>query len=48
VGRLSGTSVVLCAWADHGSLAIVVLTRRSVPDSAELTSTLRSAVLTRG
>ena len=48
VGRLSGTSVVVCAWADHGSLAIVMLTRRSVADSAELTSTLRSAVLTRG
>jgi hypothetical protein len=39
---------VVCAWADHGSLATVVLTRRSVADSAELTETFRSAVLTRG
>jgi hypothetical protein len=48
VGRVSGTSVVVCAWADHGSLVTVVLTRRSVTDSAELTGTLRSAVLTHG
>ncbi|HEV8174291.1 MAG TPA: hypothetical protein VGP91_11660 [Actinoplanes sp.] len=47
VGNASGTSVVVCAWADHGSLATVLLTRRSVADSAELTGILRSAVLTR-
>ena len=38
----------VCGWADHGSLATVLLTRRSVADSAELTAILRSAVLTRG
>jgi hypothetical protein len=48
VGKVSGSSVVVCAWADHGSLATVLLTRRSVTDSAKLTGTLRSAVLTRG
>ena len=48
VGRTSGSTVVVCAWADHGSLATVVLTRRSVADSAELTGVLRSAVLVRG
>jgi hypothetical protein len=48
VGDTSGTSVVVCAWADHGSLATVLLTRRSVADSAQLTGILRSAVLTRG
>jgi len=48
VGDASGTSVVVCAWADHGSLATVLLTRRSVADSAELVGILRSAVLTRG
>ncbi len=48
VGRTGGATVVVCAWADHGSLATVVLTRRSVADSAELTETFRSAVLTRG
>ncbi len=48
VGRSGRSTMVVCAWADHGSLAIVMLTRRSLADSAELTSTLRSAVLTRG
>jgi hypothetical protein len=47
VGRASGGTVVVCAWADHGSLATVLTTRRSVADSAELTGLLRSAVLTR-
>jgi hypothetical protein len=48
VGRAGGAPVVVCAWADHGSLVTVLLTRRSVADSAELTGILRSAVLTRG
>jgi len=48
VGKSSGRTVVVCAWADHGSLATVLLTRRSVPESAELTGVVRSAVLTRG
>jgi hypothetical protein len=48
IGRASGRSVVICVWADHGSLVTVLLTRRSVADSAELTSVLRSAVLVRG
>ena len=47
-GRLDGTAVVVCAWADHGSLATVLLTRRDVNDSAELVSRLRSTVLTPG
>jgi hypothetical protein len=48
VGRSAGTSVVICTWADHGSLATVLLTRRSVADSADLVGRLRSAVLTPG
>jgi hypothetical protein len=48
VGDSSGTSVVVCAWADHGSLGAALLTRRSVADSATLLAMLRSAVLTRG
>jgi hypothetical protein len=48
VGRANGTSVVVCGWADYGSLATVVLTRRSVADSAELVGRLRESVLTRG
>jgi hypothetical protein len=47
-GRVNGASVVVCAWADHGSLATVLLTRRSVTDSAELVSRLRNEVLTPG
>jgi len=47
VGRSGGKAVVVCAWADHGSLATVLLTRRSVAESAELTGILRSVVLTR-
>ncbi|SDT67863.1 hypothetical protein [Actinoplanes derwentensis] len=45
-GRLDGTSVVACSWADHGSLATVLLTRRSLEESADLVSRLRSTVLT--
>jgi len=48
VGRVDDTSVVVCAWADHGSLATVLLTRRSIDDSAELVGRLRDAVLTPG
>ncbi|HET6529960.1 MAG TPA: hypothetical protein VFH03_04995 [Actinoplanes sp.] len=48
IGRANGATVVVCAWADHGSLATVVLTRRSVADSAELTGVLRNAILIRG
>ncbi|WP_127504808.1 hypothetical protein [Actinoplanes solisilvae] len=48
VGRDKGAAVVVCAWADHGSLATVLLTRRSIQDSAELVARLRDEVLTRG
>jgi hypothetical protein len=47
-GRVDSTTVVVCAWADHGSLATVLLTRRSIPDSADLVSRLRDEVLTPG
>jgi hypothetical protein len=46
VGDTGGTSVVVCSWADHGSLATVITTRRSAADSAALTAILRNAVLT--
>jgi hypothetical protein len=48
IGRSGGAGVVVCAWADHGSLATVLLTRRNVTESAELVGVLRTAVLTRG
>ncbi|MEU4220008.1 hypothetical protein [Actinoplanes sp. NPDC026623] len=47
VGRSGGKAVVVCAWADHGSLGTVLFTRRSVAESAELTGVVRSSVLTR-
>ncbi|MDT4993088.1 MAG: hypothetical protein QOH97_2980 [Actinoplanes sp.] len=48
VGWVNGTGVVICVWADHGSLATVLLTRRDVTESAELVGVLRTSVLTRG
>ena len=45
VGRSGGAAIVVCAWADHGSLATVLLTRRSLSDSADLVTRLRGAVL---
>jgi len=47
-GRNGDAAVVVCTWADHGSLATVLLTRRSITDSADLVARLRDAVLTRG
>jgi hypothetical protein len=47
VGRSSGRAVVVCAWADHGSIATVLLTRRSLSESADLTGVFRNVVLTR-
>jgi hypothetical protein len=47
VGRANGASVVVCSWADHGSLASVLLTRRSAAESADLVGRLRGAVLNR-
>ena len=47
-GRLADTSVVACTWADHGSLATVVLTRRSLAESAALVTRLRGTVLQPG
>jgi len=48
VGRSDGNAIVVCAWADHGSLATVLLTRRSLDESAQLVERLRGAVLTPG
>jgi hypothetical protein len=45
VGRSGGDTVVVCAWADRGSLATVVLTRRSAAESARLTGVFRDALL---
>jgi hypothetical protein len=48
IGRSGRSSVVVCSWADHGSLATVLFTRRSTADSSALVAILRSAILSRG
>jgi hypothetical protein len=47
-GRANGTPVVLCSWADHGSLAAALFTGRSVDESARLLSELRDTIVARG
>lgn len=47
-GRADGRSVVVCSWADHGSLATVLLTGRSVDESATLVGEVRDTILQRG
>jgi hypothetical protein len=46
-GRIDGTAVTVCGWADFGSVATATFTRRSVADSAQLVHELRAALLTR-
>lgn len=45
VGSQADGEVVVCAWADYGSLATLVFTRRSEQESAELAGTFRDAIL---
>lgn len=47
-GRANGTDIVVCTWADHGSIATGLFTLLSVEDSAELLSELRTSIVTRG
>ncbi|MGI5215602.1 hypothetical protein [Plantactinospora sp. CA-290183] len=46
-GRRDGESVVVCTWADHGSLATALFTRLSVQDSADLLTDLRAGIVRR-
>jgi hypothetical protein len=48
IGRADGDRVVVCAWADHGSLATGLFTRLSVEDSTALLTRLRETIMTRG
>ncbi|WP_460847215.1 hypothetical protein [Phytohabitans suffuscus] len=48
VGKDGQATVAVCGWADHGSLATGVFTRRSVGDSAALLERLRGTVVSRG
>ena len=47
VGRTEGTDVVVCAWADHGSLGAGLFTLRSVEDSSALLTELRNTIVIR-
>jgi hypothetical protein len=48
VGRDGQATVAVCGWADHGSLATGIFTRRSVDDSAALLQRMRGSVVSRG
>jgi hypothetical protein len=48
VGKDGKVTVTVCGWADHGSLATGVFTRRKVDDSAALLERLRRTVVSRG
>jgi hypothetical protein len=47
-GQWNGDSVVVCTWADHGSIATGVFDRLSVEDSARLLGEMRSSIVSRG
>jgi hypothetical protein len=47
VGKEGNATVAVCGWADHGSLATAVFTRRSPRDSASLLEELREAIVSR-
>lgn len=47
VGKEGNATVAVCGWADHGSLATAVFTRRSASDSAGLLEELREAIVSR-
>ncbi|SCL41933.1 hypothetical protein GA0074692_6570 [Micromonospora pallida] len=48
VGRADTTDVVVCTWADHGSIASGVFTRLSLTDSAALLDSFRERIVARG
>jgi hypothetical protein len=48
VGDDDGNGVVVCSWADHGSVGSGVFTRLNVEDSSRLLSQVRDSILTRG
>jgi len=48
LGNSQGVTVVVCGWADHGSLGVALFTRRSLPESAALLPEFRDALIIRG
>jgi hypothetical protein len=47
LGEADGDAVVVCTWADHGSLGTAMFTRLSIADSSDLLTTLRAEVIQR-
>lgn len=45
IGQAGRTDVVVCSWADHGSLGTVLFTRLSMEDSASLLARLRTEII---
>ncbi|WP_326556230.1 hypothetical protein [Micromonospora sp. NBC_01796] len=45
VGQAGRSDVVICSWADHGSLGTVLFTQLSVQDSADLLARLRTEII---
>ncbi|MEJ3749673.1 hypothetical protein WEI85_41240 [Actinomycetes bacterium KLBMP 9797] len=48
VGKDGDATVAVCGWADHGSLATALFTRRNRADSAELLEQFREILIARG
>lgn len=48
VGRADGTDVVLCGWADHGSIGSALFTQLSIEDSLALLGAFRTQIVSRG
>jgi len=46
-GRVDGQRVVVCGWADHGSLAVAMYTNRSETEGAAMIRTLRQTLIVR-
>jgi hypothetical protein len=47
-GTLSGRTVTMCAWADHGTLAVGLFGGRTVDQAADLLRTIRETIVRRG
>jgi hypothetical protein len=48
VGEADGDDLILCAWADHGSLGVATFSAGSMAKSAQLVRELRTALIARG
>lgn len=46
-GRMDGVTIVLCSWADHGSIGTVIFTQLSITDSVDRLPELRASIVTR-